>query len=254
MLRDAFGVAGTTSWVQLKTSGGPPGARHGHLLAYDSSLNELIVSGGCSGGCLPLATDMWSLSNANGRDDNTPTWTNRGSAPNQSFDNRQFGAVDSANHVLMIFGGQNGGGSSCATSGSTETVDTSVFTVTTLPTSGGPPGEQYFPQGGYDPVSNELIISNGISCSDNDLWTLTNANGIGGAPTWTDILAQGGKNQPPVGAWPSTYSPELNTVFLLEQADITMPPNLWELSDANGLNKPVWSKTTPTGAQRILAC
>ena len=71
VLRDAFGVAGITSWVQLSTTGGPPGARHAHLLAYDSSLNELIVSGGCAGGCTPLANDMWSLSNANGLDRST---------------------------------------------------------------------------------------------------------------------------------------------------------------------------------------
>ena len=45
VLRDAFGVAGTTNWVQLTTTGGPPGARNAHVLAYDSNLNELIVSG-----------------------------------------------------------------------------------------------------------------------------------------------------------------------------------------------------------------
>src|ERR1043166_3171526 len=47
VLRDAFGVFGNTHWTQLPTSGGPPSARHAHLLAYDSILNELIVSGGC---------------------------------------------------------------------------------------------------------------------------------------------------------------------------------------------------------------
>jgi MBG domain (YGX type) len=252
VLRDAFAVAQTTHWVQLSTAGGPPGARHGHVTAYDSNLNELIVSGGCAGGCFPLASDMWSLSNGNGVGIGTPTWTNRGGAPNTSFDNGQFGAVDSANHMLMIFGGQNGGGSGCSTSGNTETVGTSTFSVATLGTSGGPPGERYFPHGGYDPVSNRLIISNGSSCSDNDLWVLSNANGIGGAPVWTKLLVQGGVNQPPVGAFPSTYSPELNTVFLIEQANASLPPNVWELSNASGFDShgnpatPVWSKTTPT--------
>ncbi|HZR77884.1 MAG TPA: hypothetical protein VFA58_01675, partial [Chthoniobacterales bacterium] len=103
VLRDAFGVGGLTQWIQLSTSGGPPGARHSHILAYDSGLNELIVSAGCAGGCLPLATDMWSLSNGNGLDQTTvPTWTSRGTAPNSGFGSGQFGAVDSTNHVLMI--------------------------------------------------------------------------------------------------------------------------------------------------------
>src|SRR5262249_47590285 len=221
---------------------------------YDSGLNELIVSGGCSGGCTPLATDVWSLSNANGSG-GTPTWTNRGTAPNQSYDNGQFGAVDSANHVLMIFGGQDGGGFVCGeTSGDTYTLNTSTFILGPLITSGGPPGEQYFPHGGYNPPFNRLVISNGISCSDNDLWVLTNANGTGGSPTWMDILAQGGQNQPPVGAWPSTYNPQLNMVFLVEQANTEQPPNLWQLSNADGLDlngnpaMPVWAMTTPTGA------
>src|SRR5438874_821265 len=125
VLRDAFGINGAPNWVQLSTVGGPPQARHAHVLGYDTNLNELIVSGGCAGGCFPLATDMLSLSNANGLGGGTPTWTSRGSAPNGSFASGQFGSVDSTNHVLMIFGGQNGGGSACATSSSTETVNLS---------------------------------------------------------------------------------------------------------------------------------
>src|SRR6266478_5585492 len=148
VLRDAFGVAGLTNWVQLSPTGGPPAARHAHVLAYDSGLNELIASGGCAGGCTPLATDMWSLSNPNGLDQTTtPTWTSRGTAPNSGFGVGQFSSVDSTNHVLMIFGGQNGGGSACATSASTETVNLSNFAVTTLAPSGGAPGTQYFPRG-----------------------------------------------------------------------------------------------------------
>src|SRR5438270_6666580 len=128
VLRDAFGVAGLTQWIQLSPTGGPPAARHAHVLAYDSGLNELIASGGCAGGCTPLATDMWSLSNPNGLDQTTtPTWTNRGTAPNSGFGVGQFSSVDSINHVLTIFGGQDGGGSGCSTSGATETVNTSTF-------------------------------------------------------------------------------------------------------------------------------
>src|SRR5437763_2795183 len=135
VLRDAFGVAGFTKWVQLSPTGGPPGSRHAHVLAYDSGLNELIASGGCAGGCTPLATDMWSLSNPNGLDQTTTsTWTSRGTAPNSGFGVGQFSSVDSTNHVLMIFGGQNGGGSACSTSGATETVNTSTFAVATLST------------------------------------------------------------------------------------------------------------------------
>src|SRR5947199_9700651 len=120
---------------------------------------------------------MWSHSNANGLDQTTtPTWTNRGTAPNSGFGVGQFSSVDSINHVLTIFGGQDGGGSGCSTSGATETVNTSTFAVATLSTTCGPPGERYFPKGGYDPATHQLVISNGSRCSDNDRGGVTNAN------------------------------------------------------------------------------
>ena len=92
----------------------------------------------------------------------------------------------------------------------------------------------------------QLIVSDGISCSDNDLWALTNANGSGGANAWNDILAQGGVNQPPIGSWPAVYSPEVNTLFLVEQSNSSNPPNIWQLANANGFD----STNTPTTPDR----
>src|SRR3989441_363938 len=175
-LRDAFGVNGTTAWVQIPTTTNP-GARHAHVLAYDSILNELIASGGCAGGCYPLAPDTWKLTNGNGLGVGTPTWSQviPSAPPANGYLVGQFAAVDSAHSALMIYGGQNGGGSACSgsTTGTTETVNTSTFSWASLPTSGGPPGTQYLSKGGYDPNSNRLIISNGWGCANyNELWIL----------------------------------------------------------------------------------
>jgi N-acetylneuraminic acid mutarotase len=259
-LRNAFGVGGTPQWVQIPTAGGNPGARHAHVLAYDSLLNELIVSGGCAGGCFPVANSTWKLTNGNGLGTGTPTWSQviTPAPPANGFIVGQFAAVDPAHGALMIFGGQNGGGSACSTTGATETIDTSTFSWASLPTSGGPPGAQYLATGGYDPGSNRLIVANGWGCGlFNELWVLTHANGkdTGFTPTWTKLLNQGAAGSPPGGPafGRADYSPTRNTMFLIEGGSPSVP-RLWRLSHANGLNAgggaatPVWTLAATTGA------
>jgi N-acetylneuraminic acid mutarotase len=258
-LRDAFGVNGTTQWVQIPTAGGNPGARHAHVLAYDAMLNELIVSGGCAGGCFPVADSTWKLTNGNGLGAGTPTWSQvmTPAPPANGFIVGQLAAVDSAHNALMIFGGQNGGGSACSTTGATESVNTSTFSWALVPTSGGPPGAQYLATGGYDPGSNRLILSNGWGCGlFNELWILTHANGkdTGFTPTWMKLLNQGAAGSPAGGpAWGrASYSPARNTMFLVDGGSPSMP-NLWRLSNANGLGAsglaatPVWTLASTTG-------
>src|SRR5262249_36144006 len=115
-------------------------------MVYDSVTNRFIIMGGCLGNCLPIATDLWVLTNANGLG-GTPAWLK-------------------------------------------------------LAPTGGPPGPRVNQVLAYDPGTNSMIVFGGQNgCCANqvtygDVWVLSNANGLGGTPTWTQLSPTGG---PPRG-------------------------------------------------------
>lgn len=104
----------------------------------------------------------------------------------------------------------------------------------------------------YDYTNNRLIIFGGNTGSGqvaNDVWVLTNANGLGeGAPAWTRLT--------PTGALPSTRS---GHVSLYDQATnrmmifggisgLTLLNDIWVLTCANGLScTPTWQPVSPQG-------
>ncbi len=145
-----------------------------------------------------------------------------------------------------------------------------------LDTTGGPRPERFSPVVGYDSVSNRLIVSGGLGPVDpntntafrTDTWVLTNANGVGGTPVWTQIEPGGG----PPRLWAgSAYDPATNHLMVFGGEDGTDetrgicfgftcqdPPNppvapatsdVFVLSNANGLGAEptVWTQLTPTG-------
>ncbi len=65
-------------------------------------------------------------------------------------------------------------------------------TWTELPTGLGGPGPRYGQTAVYDPNTNELILFAGFSGQRfgiyNDVWVITNANGIGGPPAWEELF------------------------------------------------------------------
>ena len=77
---NANGLGGTGAWSNLIPNGaaGSPQVRSQHSAVYDAANNRMIIYGGCgavptSNGCLPIADNVWVLSNANGLG-GTPTW------------------------------------------------------------------------------------------------------------------------------------------------------------------------------------
>ncbi len=261
-LSDAYGVAGTTAWTQLSTAGGPPAGRHSHAILYDSGPgdNALFIFGGCEGGCFPTGTDAWLLSNGNGRDPMTPTWTalSTNTFPNSPFVQGGLFALDAANGRVIIFGGQDGGGFVCnEISPGVEVLplESSPLAWTSLSPSGGPPPGQYFPHGGYDPASNRLVAFGGNGCSgiSNAVWVLDGANGLPpGTQRWTQLLPEGAPGAPPPLGSVATYSPVANTLFVL-QFRAHAAPDFWRLTNASGFDSsgaaatPMWSSVAPTG-------
>jgi hypothetical protein len=111
----------------------------------------------------------------------------------------------------------------------------------------------------YDQINNRMIVfagqdgtANGCS-TFSDVWVLSNANGLGGNPTWTQLSPSGG---PPTGQYAPTgiYDPSTNgfTVFggggmvggVCQNSNAS-----WVLANANGLGgSPVWTNLTAEGA------
>ena len=107
----------------------------------------------------------------------------------------------------------------------------------------------------YDSVNNIMIVFGGCSgfCTPalNDVWTLSNANGLGGTPVWTQLSLSGG----PAGRVNSVvaYDAVANQLIIFGGQDGSQNPcsalsDLWFVTNANGLttlldtNPPSWDE------------
>ena len=141
VLENANGLGGTPNWIQLTPTGGPPDRRYGHSAVFDPATNKMTVFGGCCGGTNPGSrfSDVWVLENANGLG-GTPNWT------------QLFPASDPVT---------------------------------------GPPFAREFHTAVYNPATSRMTVFGGTSCVSggsclyqnewstlNDIWVLTDANGI----------------------------------------------------------------------------
>jgi len=195
LLQNANGVSGTPGWTQQKPAGTAPAARFAANAVYDPNTNTMILFGGydCTANYF---NDVWLLSNANGLG-GTPTWSQlspSGTAP--AGREAATSVYDSTNNVLVVFGGDAG-----------TTVDGDVWILSHANGTGGTPAwSQLLPTGSgpvarsghsaiYDAANNRMTIyggqtSNSVSNLLNDFWVLTNANGMGGTPAWTQLTPQ----------------------------------------------------------------
>ncbi|HNG34194.1 MAG TPA: kelch repeat-containing protein, partial [Blastocatellia bacterium] len=112
-----------------------------------------------------------------------------------------------------------------------------------------PPG-RLFSTAVYDPTSNRLIVHGGCpaNCGSalSDTWVLTNANGLGGQPSWSQLPSA------PVGRAGHTavYDTTSNRmiIFAGQRGSFGSSRNdVWVLKDANGLGTPVWEQLAPSG-------
>ena len=157
-----------------------------------------------------------------------------------------FGGLDQMDNLrsaTLVESNANGSGGISAGTWSELTVD--VFST---------PPARIFHSAVYDQTNNRMIVFGG--CADlacdvplNDTWVLSNANGTGGAPTWTQLN--------PTGTLPSArhfhnavYDATNNRMIVYsgEAAGYTSLSDVWVLSNANGLSgTPAWTQLSPTG-------
>jgi hypothetical protein len=115
----------------------------------------------------------------------------------------------------------------------------------------------------YDPHLNTLILFAGYSSDDslrnprlNDVWVLTNANGLGGASTWSQLITS--RPLPPVRYKHSAVYDVANNRMIIyggcgspySQQGCSILNDVWVLSNANGLDStpPTWTQLFPISA------
>ena len=245
--------AGST-WQQLTVSGTPPSKRLGQSAVYDQVNNRMIIFGGDPnvGYCFVDVNDVWVLTNADGSA-GTAGWTQLSPSgtppPIRSFHSAVY---DQTNNRMIIYGGNE----QC------DGPDGDLWVLTNANGLGGTPGwTQLSPTGGgpgartdhsavYDAANNRMILFGGLTSSTttNDTWVLSNANGLGGTPAWTQ-LTPSGTLPPPRYNFNATYDPAMNSMLVFGGSSITGSTNdVWVLSNANGLGgASAWTRLIPTG-------
>jgi hypothetical protein len=254
-------AADSVSWTQLGPSGGRPVARILHTSVYNPANNRMIVFGGLNGagmvGVEPLLNDVWVLSNADGSGA-TPTWTllsPTGGPP--SARGYHASVYDAANNRMMVFAGDPSIGYCSGAVNDVWVLSNADGTGgtpnwTQLNPSGGPPPLRQGTKAVYDSATNRMVVfggnSNACGTPSNAVWVLSNANGLGGTPVWTQLA--------PVGAAPAArsthsavYDSANNRMVVFGGGTSTVYVNdVWVLENANGLGgTPAWTKLNPTG-------
>ncbi|HEY6291993.1 MAG TPA: kelch repeat-containing protein [Terriglobia bacterium] len=192
VLDHANGTGGASSWTQLSPSGAQPTPRRGHAAAYDPDTNRMIIFGGsdCNGGYL---ADAWVLTNANGLG-GTPVWTklspSGGPPPGRAY---QAAAYNSSTNSLVVYGGTNGTELSdvWVLSGANGSTRDSAWNE--LSPQGTAPAARYGQASTYDATNDIMIVYGGFTDQGivGDAWTLSNAGGGGGEPTWAMLVPTG---------------------------------------------------------------
>jgi hypothetical protein len=180
VLEHAGGVGGTPQWTELSPRGTGPGPRRDHAAAYDPASNRLLVIGGFTTPpqSPPVASDVWILENATGRN-GAPAWSllrTDGAPPPARAEH--VAAFDATSNVLTLAFGSNGGANL-----------EDVWTLSHANGFGGTPqwksvnlpdprpGSRSLPAVAHNPKSGQLILYGGRvgggAASLGDVWVLT---------------------------------------------------------------------------------
>lgn len=107
----------------------------------------------------------------------------------------------------------------------------------------------------YVPSTNTMIVFGGAlsTCGTvlNEVWALSNANGLGGTPQWTEISPSGSTPNPRRGAT-AVYNPTDDRLVVfggdLGSCSTNKANDTWVLINASGKNgSPAWQKLSPSG-------
>jgi len=201
VLTHANGLGGTPAWLQSSPTN--PIAREAQSAVYDATTNSMITFGG---GLAFFGTDQNDTNVLRPANGPSPTWTTLATAGGPPGVREGHSAVyNSAKNTMIVFGGNNLI-TTCCPYNILDYNDVWVLsnangqggtpTWAQLQAQGTPPSPRSQHSAVYDPSRNVMYVFGGLSWSNTtqtytwlgDVWKLTNADGLGTAPsTWTQI-------------------------------------------------------------------
>jgi hypothetical protein len=232
-------------WAQQWGSRGPA-ARLGQSAVLDPASNKMIVFGGYtfSPDAPPAVhfNDVWYLNSAAGTSANL-NWQQATPAGTPPYPRGGHTAVmDAKNNRMIVFGGFEG---------YANPVDNDVWvlenangvggtpTWVQLTPSGTPPQARSNHVAVYNPNSNRMTIFGGNDGEPggefDDVWVLENANGLGGTPTWIQLIGQGFSPLAARDSATAVYDVKNNIMMVFGGHNSgTLYSDTWLLYDADG--------------------
>ena len=252
-LQNASAVGRSAIWQAVNPTGTRPAARGGHTAVYDPANSRMIVFGGGLGRSSPCSNDVWVLQNANGAT-GTPGWLKlspSGGLP--PIRNLSASVYDSSSNRMIVFAGND-----CFAGSYNDVWVLSnanglggIPSWTQLAPTGTPPAARAATSAVYDPSSNVMTVYAGTATGSvllGDLWTLSNANGLGGTPMWTQVSTA--ILPPPRSAHTAVYDSASNRMTVFGGGGSTgLLSDVWVLTDANDVSgSPAWIQLFPAGS------
>jgi len=192
------------------------------------------------------------------------SWTALSATGGPTTSSGSSAVYDHTSKRLILFGGV--AGTPCCTSFNDVWILTNanglagppVWTKLNPAAPAGLPPARSFQSAVYDSENNVMTIfgggvagSCGFFCTIfNDVWVLTNANGLGGTPTWTQLSPSGTAPAPREGHT-AIYDSASNRMIVFGGGNngiMNVPDDLWALTNANGSGgQPAWIQLSETG-------
>lgn len=206
VLNHANGLGGTPAW-SLDTVG-TPRARTGHSAVLDVAGDRLITFAGADATAGTNQSDVAVLSNASGNT-SPSVWTTLTPPPPLPSPREFHRAIyDAAHNTMLVFGGRKVTTLCCPAvvedyndlwvlAHANGTGGTPTWTQVTP--VGTPPVSRSSHSATYDGTRHRLVVFGGTQWNPiagswqnlSDLWVLTDADGIAGTPTWTQLSSTG---------------------------------------------------------------
>lgn len=227
-----------------------PGPRYAHTAVFDPTTKYEIVFGGTQVSSTAVLNDVWVSSGISTSLIFTPLVVT-GSLPPARYGH--VSTYDSATNRMTVFGGAAGNPASCMNdvwvlTGANGVNGPSEWNSSAI--QGTTPSPRRYHAGGYDPVTNSLIVFGGSDCNGgflNDVWLLSIANG-NGVSTWTKLNPTG--SLPPARESSTAIYDSSHNVLTIYAGDANGSSlgDVWTLSNANGTGgTPAWMQLSPGG-------